>query len=214
MIVSFENKFIFVAVPKTASQAIRSALRIIIAESDWEQCAYKEQRRIPIGPVSAIGHGHIAFSEILPFLLPGMKKEFFSFGFVRNPYDRFVSACTYFEKIQSAPEGGRCEIMKRVILGCENSDHEVHFRPQHTFLTDAKGEIVVSFVGRYENLLKDFSNVCAEIGKQGPALDRINTSERETMAEYFDQELIEMICDHYRVDFQLFGYDKALPEYV
>jgi len=101
MIVSFRHQFAFVAIPKTGSQAVRESLRPLLADNDWEQCTLFDRRYFPVPELAAIGHGHIEWRELQPFLL-GRLEAMTSFAVVREPYSRFVSLARFIHR----DEGG------------------------------------------------------------------------------------------------------------
>ena len=66
MIISHARKFLFVAIPKTATQAIRRALRPHLHQHDWEQCHLFEPKAFPLEPIAQLRHGHISCAQIKP----------------------------------------------------------------------------------------------------------------------------------------------------
>jgi hypothetical protein len=210
MIISFEKKYAFVAIPKTGSQAVRRHLRPFLREGDWEQSVFDEPRLFPIPRLAQLGHGHLKVAEVQPFLLPGMWQGFFSFAFVRNPFDRFVSFCNFYNPGDMGTTDDPAAIMKKMITDPELCQH-VLMQPQHLFLGDVNGDPAVSFVGRYECLQKDFAKICAQIDIASGELEMVNASARQRLARGFDKELEEMVREFYRLDFEKFDYDTNLP---
>ena len=95
MIISHRHKFIFFAVPKTATHTIREALRHHKDEDDWEQQVLYGEQALPIPEIARLKHGHISAEQIRPHLDDAIWNEYFKFAFVRNPFDRFVSTCFF-----------------------------------------------------------------------------------------------------------------------
>ena len=54
MIISFKHKFVFVAVPKTGTHAVRQALRAHLALEDIEQVGLFVQKKLPIPDLAAL----------------------------------------------------------------------------------------------------------------------------------------------------------------
>lgn len=210
MIVSFKKQFIFVAVPKTASQSIRTHLRQYLATGDWEQSVYSQPRFFPVEALANFGHGHLTFRQVKPYLLPNMTSEFFSFAFVRNPYDRLVSFCSFYRDIHASMLRDPAGTMKSVLTNTKLTKH-VFIAPQHQFICEENGDLAVSFVGKFENLQQDFDHVCREIDLPLSMLPLINRSERQKTFQYFDSELLEMVQTFYHKDFELFDYRKCIP---
>lgn len=209
MIISFARKFAFVAVPKTGSQAVRRFLRPIMHSDDWEQSVFDAPRFFPVPHLARIGHGHLRVSEIQPFLLPGMWPDLYSFAFVRNPFDRFLSFCKFFYPGEMEKTDDPVGFMKKVIRDPELR-HHVLMQPQHRFLEDDNGDLAVSFVGRYEHLQRDFETICERLELPFVELERINVSSRPALTGSLDRELAEMVGDTYRLDFEKFDYDPNL----
>ena len=209
MILSFQQKFVFVAIPKTAGHTIRHALRPVLAHNDWEQCTLFEKRYFPVTDLARLGHGHITCQQAQPYLLPGMWESYFKFCFVRNPYDRFVSACAFIHRTNDRMQRDPLGVMKQTIEE-KNREQAILFRPQHEFVTDLSGELCVDYVGTFETLQRDFDRICRQMGLPTAILPRINASQRAPYRAYFDKELQEMVYTFYRRDFALFGYTTDL----
>jgi hypothetical protein len=84
----------------------------------------------------------------------------------------------------------------------------IHFLPQAHFLTDDKGTIPLDFIGRFENLSRDYKTIVSKLG-----IDRVieqqNQSERAVNYEgYYSQALREKVAKLYSDDFDLLGYFK------
>ena len=99
LIISHKHKFIFFAVPKTATHTIRQALTPHMGEEDWEQqVLFGQDRALPIPEIAALNHGHISVTQIQPHLSDEVWGSYFKFGFVRNPFDRYVSTCFFLHR--------------------------------------------------------------------------------------------------------------------
>ena len=116
MIVSHKHKFIFIAIPKTATHAIRFALRPHLGNEDWEQVDLFHKSRLPFNDFKNINHGHISAIEAKKVLGEEVWDNYFKFSFVRNPYDRFVSYA-FFKKGKSLIfKKNKIEVMKLMLL--------------------------------------------------------------------------------------------------
>ncbi|MCW3836915.1 sulfotransferase family protein [Sphingomonas canadensis] len=207
MIVSFSRKFVFVAVPKTGSQALRKRLRAGLSATDWEQATLTEQRLFPVAELAAIGHGHLTCRDIMPWLPPGMWEAFFTFGVVRHPFARFRSACGFYDPARFAASRDSNDEMKRLLD--REGDHFL-FAPQHHFLCGDDGRIAVNTVARYERLAEDMTVITRRIGLAEAPLERVNVT-RTAPTQAFDVELRAMLTERYAQDFALFGYDAGSP---
>ncbi len=205
MIISTLHKFIFVAIPKTGTHAVRQALREHMGPQDMEQVGLFVQRKLPIPALAQIGHGHITLEQVRPHIKPDAWASFFKFAFVRNPFDRFVSYCAFVTRDGDEFENDPKAVM-RDVLADPPSDH-ILFHPQHSFITDASGALLADYVGRVEEMQKSYDEVSARIGIPTAALERVNATKRRNYREYFDEQLIEGVAKLYARDLELFGYE-------
>lgn len=210
MIVSHSRQFIFFAVPKTATQSIRTALSAHLQESDWQQHALFGHARSPVPALAEIGHGHITVRELRPHIDDDAWSDYLKFAFVRNPYDRFVSVCTFLFRDDPTFEARSRDVMKTA-LGRGRFRRRVLVRPQVSMLQDETGDIAVDVLGRFETLQDCFDGICTRLGIETAVLERKNTSRRGSLAAYYDRELQEMVFDFYRADFEMLRYPEELP---
>lgn len=207
MIISHRHRFIFFAVPRTATHAIRAALGPMLGDADWQQQSLTEVVRVPVPAIARIGHGHVSFRQVQA-CLPGETGDYFKFAVVRNPYDRFVSVCSMLNKRNPGYHGNETTFMKRA-LGFPRFRARVLVRPQREMLVDDRGEVRMDFVGHYETLQESFDEACRLIGLRAVTLEPSNTSEHGVFPSYYDDELLARVTDLYRRDFESFGYRVA-----
>lgn len=205
MILSFSRRFAFIAIPKTAGHALRIALRPLLAPNDWEQCTLFDKRYFPVAPLAAIGHGHLSFLDIAPFLLPGQWDDMTSFAVVRSPFDRFLSFARFAWRHSDAMTQDPRAAMKLSLTDPERRDH-ILLRPQHEFVCDADGRIRTTLLLRHETLVQDMLRLSDALGTPLAPLQAVNVSP-ETANAALDAELADLIRARYARDFALFGYD-------
>lgn len=83
---------------------------------------------------------------------------------------------------------------------------------QTKYLTDywkgksGGGDILVDFVGRYENLTEDFHTVCGHLGL--PCIDLIHhgKTRHEHYTKSYSSEAKQIVNDHFELDIARFGY--------
>lgn len=206
MIVSHRHRFIFAAVPKTGTHAVRQALREQLGEEDVEQVGLFVDKRFPWEELAAIRHGHLSLRQVRPYLGEEAFSGYFKFAFVRNPFDRFVSYCAFMlrggEVFQQQPR----EAMRHFLFADPPEQH-ILFQPQASLLVDEDGQtLLTDGVGRVEDMQGSYEAICARLGIPSRPLDRVNGSRHGDYRRYYDQALICGVTRRYAQDLDLFGY--------
>lgn len=206
MIVSFRHRFIFAAVPKTGTHAVRQALREQLGEADLEQVGLFVNRRFPWEDLAAIQHGHLSLRQVRPYVGEEAFEGYFKFAFVRNPFDRFVSYCAFMlrggDDFQRRPR----EVMRHLLFAAPPEQH-ILFQSQSSLLVDEDGEtLLTDSVGRVEDMQGSYDAICVRLGLPSRALDRVNGSTHGDYRQYYDQDLIDGVAARYAQDLDLFGY--------
>lgn len=184
-VVNRKNKHIFVHVPKTAGTSM--------------------ERTPFVG-----GNGHESARSIRDRLGEEEFRSFFSWGFVRNPFDRLVSV---FHAIHQHPD--QCGVRDEVTVDFTKFIQNVpklsftHVRSMSYYLCDPEGKVLVDFVGRYETLQQDWDFVCTRL-RQAAVLGHKNKTEHDNFWSYYDEEALQIVSEHYRSDFENFGYSSVL----
>lgn len=180
--VSTDYKFIFVHVPKCGGNSIKEAFNLK-------------------------GHNH---SKITPEYVNENYSNYFKFTFVRNPWDRVVSAFKYLKDVSTLDAYHRDFINTRYpqfedFIKSKEWTEWLHFLPQHQFISiDSK--ICVDFIGKVETMQSDFNIICKTLGVKPKTLSKINATNRNNYTEYFDDETRQIIADVYAKDIELFEY--------
>ena len=213
MIISHKHKFIFFAVPKTATHTIRQALRSHLGENDWEQQVLFGKQSIPIPEIAAIVHGHISCRQLQPALDQSSWNEYLKFALVRNPYDRFVSTCAFLNRENGNYAGNEMQFMKQA-LRRERFRQRILAIPQSELLIGESGELAVDYVGRFEALQSCYDEVCSRISIPTEKLESKNRSEHKTYTSYYDVELQQAVAEFYQSDFKLFGYNPDMNTHI
>lgn len=206
MIVSHRHRFIFAAVPKTGTHAVRQALREQMGDEDVEQVGLFVNRRFPWADLAAIQHGHLSLQQVRPYLGEEAFADYFKFAFVRNPFDRFISYCAFMLRggndFQLRPQ----EVMRHFLFRNPQNDH-ILFQPQASLLVDENGTtLLADAVGRVEDMQTSFDAICAHIGMASRPLDRVNGTRHDDYRCYYDKALIDGVTARYAQDLDLFGY--------
>jgi hypothetical protein len=81
----------------------------------------------------------------------------------------------------------------------------IYARPCSAFITDCGGSLMMDFVGRFENLERDFQQVSERIGIK-MALPHIMKSDRGDYRRYYSPETQALVREHFRTDIDRFDY--------
>lgn len=206
MIISHQHRFVFTAIPKTGTHSVRQALRQHLSSEDLEQVGLFVDKRFPFEELAAIRHGHISLQQIRPFLGEEAFTSYLKFAFVRNPFDRFVSYCAFMTRANGAFLANPQAVMRHVLFAAPPMQH-VLFQPQHSFLTDADGQLLSDTVGRVEEMQASYDALCGRIGIPTASLGQVNSSRRGSYRDYYNQQLIDGVARLYGRDLELFGYE-------
>ena len=157
-------------------------------------------------------------------MYPGL----FTFAFVRNPWDRLVSC--YRDKILGEvtdftgfSESGVAHCLARfdvfsgnmsfeefvhAVASISDEDADEHFRSQSDYVTNSRGSVAVDFVGRYEDLGKDFAHVVRMLGlPQNIQLPRLQSAPKRNHASFYTSETRGLVEARYSKDLKLFQYE-------
>ena len=206
MIISHRHRFIFAAVPKTGTHAVRQALREQMSEEDVEQVGLFVNKRFPWEDLAAIQHGHLSLRQVRPYLGHDAFNAYFKFAFVRNPFDRFVSYCAFMLRNGDDFQKWPREVMAYFLFKAPPEQH-ILFQPQASLLVGEDGRtLLTDMVGRVEDMQGSYEAICTRIGIPSRTLDRVNGSQRGDYRQYYDQTLIDGVTARYAQDLELFGY--------
>jgi chondroitin 4-sulfotransferase 11 len=177
--------FVFIHIPKTAGTSVSRAL--------------------------GLSHEHKMAREYRETLGQAAWDRKFKFTFVRNPWDKVVS---YFHfKLQQNDvrfvELSFSKYLRQLYIARNPlyySDFPERYRPQLDWISDAEGNRIVDFVGRFENIEEDFATICRRIGHPGLRLPHENASVRGDYQNYYRNGDAQIIADWYRKDIEEFGY--------
>jgi len=180
MLVSHKHKFITIDIPKTGTTSINNVLSSFMQENDFN-CSMSRK----------VEMRHGTYAQCIK-KFPSCK-NYLSFTFTRNPWDRLVSYWVW-EKYMRI-------INKDVPL--INFLLEANVPDQYLYITGFGDN---SFVGRFENLQQEFDIVCDKIGIPCQQLPHLNATKHKHYTEYYDDETRKIVAKKYAKDIEYFGY--------
>lgn len=214
MILAPDKRFIFIHVPKAAGTSLNAALSLHDAFHPVRNgnLATREAHAEKIGlpRASARLDEHAGARHFINALGRAVFDTYYSFAFVRNPWDVAVSWFHYrlinpavAGHAEAEAAGSFAAYVKKHLLG---PDGARLVGLQHAFVADETGAPVVSFIGRYESLEKDFAQVRERLGIETLPLDHFNQSYHPAWPGLYSRETFAAVGGLVARDAALFGY--------
>ena len=205
MLISEKHRFIFIHIYKNAGSSITEALKPLIAK-EWR---WKINLILHKLKVSALDlqpfPTHVNTQEVIDQLGKDIFDSYFSFAIVRNPWDWQVSLFKYMQKEEGHHQhelANKFQCFDQYIEW--RCAEDVRF--QKDFIYSSEGELLVDFVGRFENLEQDFTEICQRIGIPSIQLPRINVSNTKPYRDFYNDKTREMVRATFEPDISLFNY--------
>lgn len=228
-----ETRSIFIHLPKNGGQSIEHVFlrRLGLAWETRAPLLLRQNDRPELGPPS-LAHLKARDYVRLHYVSQALFEQYFKFTFVRNPFARAVSIYKYFgyDKRYSFKTFAMRTLPDRLWR-----EKGWFVGPQVDFLCDDNGELLVDFVGKFEDLQADFNVVCSQIGLPPTTVPHVNNSSEQTLrfglapkplvkylwwfgygrfagshhagyAGYYDAESRARVAELYRADLERFGY--------
>lgn len=219
---------IFVAIPKTGTTSLISALKKLQKNSDnGELSLLKDQ----ITPEFRVKYGLNSLNDSSPGRAKHLSavqlkyilgdEEFdrcFKFSVVRNPWARVVTRYFYTHVNNEPSAEGK------IRRGTTRKFHNLSFESwvekrwkhlkeknkqigQLQKLVDIDGKILVDYVGRLESIQQCLDDICEKIGVERMQMPHVNTSgKRAHYSTFYNQSTMEMIQEVCQDDIQYFDF--------
>lgn len=198
MIVSIENKYIFIQVPKTATRSISKML-------------YEVDETVFLSVRS-----HAKACEVEERF-----KDFFKFCFFRNPWERSLSLFFYHINNDNIEEVGQEQkrILNEVRFILKNNlykkdifyDFLINYFPknyisQFNWCYDEHRNNGIDFIGDFSNLDKHWEKLCSLINIEYRELDKINATKHNCYSEYYNSKSYHYVFENSKKDIKYFDY--------
>ncbi|MCS3697424.1 sulfotransferase family protein [Salinibacter ruber] len=222
MIISQENEFIFIHIQRTAGTSIEKCLCNEMEVKNWQSFigepkevalrepeeefeeVYNTERRSKFE-----GMKHITARRMKNIVGENVWSSYYTFSFVRNPWDRILSAYLKRRKVSSNitkrlwPKSkflfNLAVIVKYGLMSSKT-------KSQMDYITDERGNIIVDYVGRFESLQKDFEKVCSKIGIDADLGTNNDSTDHSHYREYYYDKTAELVRNHEFEKGNLLGY--------
>lgn len=208
---SHDKKALFIHIPRTGGSSVEVSLAIPPTERDPSR---KDTKNL-FGPST---HGylqHYTLSQLIDerLLNEQQRSDYVVFSFVRNPWDRLVSA--YFYNFALKSKGGEkfYTFSDMLELLPNLAAERQHFFPMHRYVC-LDDSLAVDFLGRYEQLEEDFQRVCSMLDLSPQKLIHCNASQlrKDFCDDYrklYTPAQVDLVASVYEKDIELFGYDYS-----
>lgn len=220
-----EHRFVFFALPKVANSSIKLTLGPFIP-------VMEEMFRDRVDDGFATPFSRPEVRDMLrrrrillcKHQLPRFR-DYYSFAFVRNPWDRLVSC--YVQKIagrtfadgpakrgttRTLARAGRFHDnmtftdFARAVSEIPDEAANRHFRSQSAFLTGRDGKLLVDEIAKFEEIDDAFPRIMERLGISGHTLPHLKKTQRRDFREYYDDATVEIVAKRYAEDIDRFGY--------
>ena len=195
--ISHKHKSIFIHIPKTGGTSIKNILlknnfellnlhQAKDGSNDDKTGAYK------LGTANRLKRG----------IDDNIWNNYFKFTFVREPYSRAVSNY-FFLKYNNKINFNK--FLKKKF----NKITDIwHFTlPQSRHIYNNKKELLVDFIGNFENLQEDFNNICTKIGIIPTKLPYLNKTNKSNKRKILNNINKRIIYNKFKEDFENFNYN-------
>lgn len=141
--------------------------------------------------------------------------DYFKFSFVRNPWDRMVSLHKFRNFYGVVLRGGKINMQgylkkfPEIEIDPRSVSVDDKFEPKKNTVYLNILDVELDFIGRFENIDKDFERVYQSIGEVPVSLtnDRKHQSKHKHYTEYYDDETRQIVAEKYAKDIEYFGYE-------
>lgn len=173
--ISHKHKCIFIHIPKVAGTSFEQMFRQDLNFN-------LEQSRVPLivitNPDKDNGPRHLAHLTAQEYtngyyVSKAIFDEYFTFGWVRNPYGRIYSFYTYFcYNYLISFEKFVCLYLKKNL---EDTQKHYFYKPMHEYLYEGDN-LLVDYVGKLENINEDIQVVFEKANVKNRSLPHKNKS--------------------------------------
>ena len=149
--------------------------------------------------------------SMIDFWKMSIPEDYFTFTFVRNPFDRLVS-CYEDRVIRKKGRGFPREFNSKMsfrdfILGVQIIfPGNAHIHPYWNWMIDCKGMLFPDFVGSVETMDEDWDKLRKVCPIKLPDLRMLNKTNHKNYKSYYTPKTREIVTRLYSDDLILFGY--------
>ncbi len=217
MPISHPHRAIFIHIPKTAGTSIEAVLGMHGARRDVGIVPYFNQ--VP-------DREHLYGGSLQHLTAQALKERlrddatfaaYFKFAFVRNPWDRLVSALAWTDQKWARGESLAVAEFDREVRLIHATLEQARatgqalsipafLATQVSFVHDVHGRPLVDFIGRYERLDSEWPSIAQRVGVDPVRLPLRMRSHHRDYRDYYCEETRRLVAEMYAADIQQFEY--------
>jgi len=218
------KKIIFIHVQKCAGQAVCKVLRELNEHHghDWEFSQFDETRQAIMQENNLLlgskykNPRHLRAIDARKLLGRELFDESFKFAISRNPWDRLTSWYHYLRRTTGQEKSAMVRQMTLEDFVNYSCDH--FYLPQWHWVLDQDGNKLVDKIIKMEDLEIAWPDIITKFHPDVVSMERVNTSQNSDESRKLPpfSQVREGTLDKFRIayakDFELFGYDNAIPQ--
>ena len=210
MVVNSKYKFIFVHIPKAAGTSISKNLKKAPGNKNKWLAKTKHE---------TLSDFYFKVSDRRTFtdkILKLNPENYYTFGFVRNPWDRILSLYQYLKFKKPIKEIETIDSFQDFLFQAKDGVDWIKnlstMRPQADYFTFDNGSILINFLGHYEYLQEDLSKISKEIGLS-INIKHLNKSKNSHLdyRNIYETKMVDIVKDLFIDDVNLFSYEFEKP---
>ena len=218
--ISHKHNFIFIHIPKCGGTSVELALLknegIEMKNYDKDDLNFLSEDQKQKYRIGYEYKGTSTQHRKIDEYKHNKEKKYFTFTFIRNPWERFLSE--YFYIIKSGPQSkiyGYAKEFKETFPTFKDfvvGNHKKwmfsgHEHLQIDFVLNANKHKMINFIGRCEDMQTDFDYVCKKLNISKMKLPYRNPTKHKHYTEYYDDETRQIVAEKYAKDIEYFGYE-------
>jgi len=152
------------------------------------------------------------FAKELKILWPKEMDSYFKFCFVRNPYDKVVSDYRWRCRTKKISNVSFLEFLKRLADPSRPDPEKIVPKPKRNWpiytINDAP---IADFIGRFEDLVKDFAHICKTIGipfdaERMPRAKASKKGKNFSYKDWYGEREVELVEKIFQKEIDYFSY--------
>jgi len=224
--ISHQYNCVFIHIPKTAGTSIERKLGHFdanlvgpdgfIPQDVQDHRTIRQLEPVSLGALSSAMFRNLGSASALREVVARYRSRelsrrqfdsYYKFTIVRNPWSRALS---WYKNVM------RDEVLKarlKVEASCSFEEFMTTrgdtwgLKSQLHWIRNAKKQVAMDVIGKFETLEQDFSTICDAIGVTDKTLPRLVISDTAHHEHHFAAATIDLVYKKYRKEIRLFGYE-------